>query len=368
MRTELKSDIGLAHRLHLDLWLLGAVAAICGLGLVVLHSAGGEDPQLLVRQGIRIVVGLATMILIAQVPPKRLAGWSLWLYLAGVVLLVLVIFFGVGKGAQRWLDFGVVRFQPSEIMKIAVPLIIAWYLGDKPLPPNLPRILLTGVAIALPVFLVARQPDLGTALLIGVSGVIALFLAGISRRYIVSAGLAMFVSLPLVWYSMHDYQQRRIMTLIDPESDPLGSGYHIIQSKIAIGSGGIYGKGWLNGTQSRLEFLPERSTDFIFAVYCEEFGFVGVLALLAAYLFVIFRALYIASQAQDMFGRLVSGSLALIFFVYIFVNMGMVIGHLPVVGIPLPLISSGGTSLVTLMAGFGILMSVHTHRRLMLNP
>lgn len=364
IRADFRTDASLAQRIHVDIWLLLSILAICVMGLLILYSASGEDQQLLVRQGVRIAVGLGAMLIIAQIAPKRLASWSLWLYLLGLVLLVLVIHVGVGKGAQRWLDLGVMRFQPSEMMKIVVPLVIAWYLGDKPMPPTLARVTLISLTIVVPVFLVAKQPDLGTALLIGAAGAIVLFLAGITRRYLVTAAVAALVSLPLLWYSMHDYQRKRILTLFNPESDPLGSGYHIIQSKIAIGSGGLYGKGWLNGTQSRLEFLPERSTDFIFAVFCEEFGFIGVLVLLGAYLLLIFRCLFIAYQAPDTFGRLISGSFALVFFIYVFVNMGMVIGQLPVVGVPLPLVSSGGTSLVTLLAGFGILMSVHTHRRL----
>jgi rod shape determining protein RodA len=275
------------------------------------------------------------------------------------------MFYGTGKGAQRWLDLGGFRFQPSEVMKLAVPLMAAWYLKDRTLPPDLRRVVITSIIIIVPAMLIARQPDLGTALLICASGFFILFLAGISYRLI---GGLLFVSLvlaPLLWWRMHDYQRQRVLTMFDPEKDPLGSGYHIIQSKIAVGSGGLYGKGWLNGTQSNLQFLPERSTDFIFAVFCEEFGFIGVLVLMAAYAFVVIRGIYMAVDAQDTFSRLLAGSLILTLFIYIFVNMGMVVGRLPVVGIPLPLVSYGGTSLVTLMAGFGILMSVHTHRRLL---
>jgi len=364
----MNSTPGLLQRLHIDPWLLLGIAVLCVVGIVVLHSGSGQDQQVLVRQGFKVSLGFAVMMLFAQISPQRLQRWTIWMYMAGIVLLLVVVVAGVGKGAQRWLDLGFLRVQPSEMMKIVVPLMLAWFLSEQSLPPSLSRITIGFVLIAIPVGLVAQQPDLGTAFLIAASGAIVLFLAGIGWRYLIGAAALVLVSLPLLWLTMHDYQRQRISTLIDPESDPLGAGYHIIQSKIAVGSGGLYGKGWLNGTQSRLEFIPERSTDFIFAVYCEEFGFIGVVVLLAAYLFVIARGLFIALQAQDIFGRLVSGSLTLVFFVYIFVNMGMVIGQLPVVGVPLPFISSGGTFLVTLMAGFGILMSVHTHRRLLTNP
>jgi rod shape determining protein RodA len=295
-----------------------------------------------------------------------LQRWAPWIYGLGILLLIGVLLFGdIGKGAQRWLNLGVFKFQPSEMVKLAVPLMIAWYLAKQPLPPKLKTIALTFILIAIPVGLIAKQPDLGTSLLVGSAGIFALFLAGISWRFIITLfGLAAAAA-PVVWMNMHNYQKQRVLTFLDPEKDPLGSGYHIIQSKIAIGSGGLFGKGWFNGTQSQLDFLPERHTDFIFAVLSEEFGLVGVLLLLLLYLFVILRGLYIASQAQETFGRLLAGSLILVFFVYLFVNTGMVSGLLPVVGVPLPLISYGGTSLVTLMAGFGILMSIHTHRKLL---
>jgi rod shape determining protein RodA len=281
-------------------------------------------------------------------------------------MLIAVLAFGeVGKGAQRWLDLGVIRFQPSEMVKLAVPLMIAWYLAEKRLPPSWQRLAFAVLLTVVPVLLIAKQPDLGTALLVGCAGIFVLFLAGISWRLIGGLIVALAGAAPVVWYLMREYQRQRVLTFLDPEKDPLGAGYHIIQSKIAIGSGGIYGKGWLNGTQSQLDFLPERHTDFIFAVLSEEFGLVGVLVLLSLYLFVIARGLYIATRAQDTFARLLTGSLTLVFFVYLFVNTGMVSGLLPVVGVPLPLVSYGGTSLVTLMAGFGILMSIHTHRRLL---
>jgi rod shape determining protein RodA len=270
-----------------------------------------------------------------------------------------------GKGAQRWLNLGVVRFQPSELMKIAVPLLVAAYIAERPLPPTFSRLTVCFLMVVIPALLIAKQPDLGTALLIASSGLIVIFLSGISWKLIISFLLAAASALPVLWYTMHDYQRQRVLTFLNPESDPLGSGYHIIQSKIAIGSGGLSGRGWLEGTQSQLAFLPERSTDFIFSVIAEEFGLVGVGLLLLLYLAIAGRGLYIASQAQSSFARLLAGSISLTFLVYVFVNVGMVTGLLPVVGVPLPLVSYGGTSMVTLLAGFGILMSIHTHRRMM---
>jgi rod shape determining protein RodA len=352
--------------LHLDGPLLMALLTVCGLGLFVLYSAGGQNTDLIVRQGVRIAVASVTMLVIAQIHPKFLRLWAPWLFLGGIILLVLVLVMGeTGKGAQRWLDVGIVRFQPSEIMKLAVPMMAAWYLHERPLPPTLRETLTVLLLLSMmPAALIARQPDLGTALLIAASGVLVILLAGMSMRLILAFGALALAAAPLLWMNMHDYQRQRVLTFLNPESDPLGSGYHIIQSKIAIGSGGVFGKGWLNGTQAQLEFLPERATDFIFAVLGEEFGLLGVVTLLVLYLLIIVRGLYIASQAQDTFGRLLSGSISLTFFVYVFVNTGMVTGLLPVVGVPLPLVSYGGTSMVTLMAGFGMLMSVHTHRKL----
>jgi rod shape determining protein RodA len=269
-----------------------------------------------------------------------------------------------GKGAQRWLDLGVFRFQPSELMKLATPMMLAWYLSETGLPPRWSSVLIAGLLIVVPAVLIAKQPDLGTAMLVAVSGSVVLFLGGIGWAYLLALAVALGASLPFAWFMLHDYQRDRVLTFLNPEADPLGRGYHIIQSKIAIGSGGIYGKGWLHGTQGQLEFLPERSTDFIFAVLAEEFGLVGCLGLLAVYLFILGRCLQIVAQAQDTFCRLLSGALTVTFFVYVFVNIGMVIGILPVVGVPLPLVSYGGTSMVTLLAAFGILMSIQTHRRL----
>ena len=354
----------LSQRLHIDIPLLLGVVVLCVIGLFILYSAGGQDIDLVYRQAIKLTIALVGMIVIAQLPPAEIERWSMWLFIFGIVLLVLVIFFGdMGKGAQRWLDLKFFRFQPSELMKLTVPMMVASYLADKSLPPKFSWIIITCILIIIPVLLIAKQPDLGTSLLVATAGFAVLFIAGISWRLLISMGVLGAVCAPILWYFMHDYQKRRVLTLLNPEQDPLGAGYHIIQSKIAIGSGGFYGKGWLNGTQSHLEFLPERSTDFIFAVFCEEFGMLGVLLLLSVYLFIIARGLYIAVNAQTSYGRLLASALTLTFFVYIFVNMGMVTGQLPVVGVPLPLISHGGTSMVTLMAGFGILMAIHTHRR-----
>jgi rod shape determining protein RodA len=309
------------------------------------------------------------MLAVAQISPRTIQNSAPWLFAAGLIMLIAVLLLGdIGKGAQRWLNLGLFRFQPSEIMKIAVPMMIAWYLSEATLPPRRLRLLIALAILILPTLLVAKQPDLGTSLLIASAGIFVLLLAGLSWKLILGSLIGLVASLPLVWnYLLHDYQRQRVLTFINPENDPLGAGYHIIQSTIAIGSGGIYGKGWLNGTQSHLDFLPERSTDFIFAVFSEEFGFLGILVLLAIYGSIIIRGMIIANQAQDTFGRLLAGSLILTFFVYVFVNIGMVSGILPVVGVPLPLMSYGGTSMVTLLAGFGILMSIQTHRKLIAN-
>lgn len=357
---------GFSWALHVDVPLLVALILLCGYGLLVLFSATDQDPDKLQAQAIRLGIAFAVMLMVAQIPPPRLRFAAPFLFVLGVALLVGVLTVGaVGKGAQRWLDLGFVRFQPSEILKIAVPMMLAWYLAARPLPASGLRVVGAVVLTVVPVVLIARQPDLGTALLVASAGAMVLFFAGLSWRLILLLGLASGTLVPVLWQFMRPYQQQRVLTFLNPESDPLGAGYHIIQSKIAIGSGGVYGKGWLNGTQSHLEFLPERSTDFIFAVLGEEFGFLGILLMLALYLFIIARGLYIAAAADDTFARLLAGGLTMVFFVYLFVNTGMVIGLLPVVGIPLPLVSYGGTSLVTLMAGFGILMSVHTHKKLL---
>jgi rod shape determining protein RodA len=352
--------------LRVDPPLLLGILAIAAVGMVVLYSSGGESTELLVQQAVRFGIGLFVMLVAAQIPPRNLRLWSPWLFVAGLGLLVWVLVAGeMGGGATRWIDLGVVTVQPSEAMKIAVPMMVAWYLGDRAMPPSFGRVLVAGALIMTPVALVAYQPDLGTSLLIASAGAFGLFLAGLRWRLMLGALVAGAALIPVGWHLMYDYQRRRVLTFLDPESDPLGAGYHIIQSKIAVGSGGLYGKGWLNGTQSRLDFLPERSTDFIFAVFGEEFGFFGGCLLLFLYLCVVGRALYISAEAQDSFGRLLAGSLALTFFVYVIVNIGMVIGLLPVVGVPLPLVSYGGTSMVTLLSAFGIIMSIHSHKRLL---
>tara|TARA_B110001454_G_scaffold129361_1_gene120593 strand:- start:389 stop:1480 length:1092 start_codon:yes stop_codon:yes gene_type:complete len=358
------NEYSLGYRIHVDFILLFLIFILCLCGLVLLYSASGQNIDLVYSQMIKLLIALLCMILIAQFPPENLDRLSISLYIFGIILLLFVIAFGdSGKGAQRWLDLKIVRFQPSELMKIAVPIMISSYLSSRFLPPKFLRILIACIIIAIPVFLIAQQPDLGTALLVAVAGFSVIFIAGISWRFLLSIFILSASSVPMLWHFMRDYQKQRVLTLFNPENDPLGAGYHIIQSKIAIGSGGLYGKGWLNGTQSHLEFLPERSTDFIFAVLCEEFGMFGVLVILSLYLLIILRGLYIAYNAQDAFRQLLASGIILTFFVYIIVNMGMVTGQLPVVGVPLPLISYGGTSIVTLMAGFGILMSIHTHRR-----
>lgn len=351
--------------IKLDWPLLLGLLAVSGLGLVVLYSAGQRNMDLVLGQAMRLGLGFAIMLVLAQIPPSHIRFWSPWLYLAGLLLLVAVMVVGdISKGAQRWLDLGVVRFQPSEIMKLAVPMMMAWFFAEKPLPPRWLHLLIGALITAIPFVLIAEQPDLGTALVVGWAGGVALFLAGLSWIVLLGLGVLLAAAIPLFWtFVMHDYQRQRVLTFLNPESDPLGTGYHIIQSKIAIGSGGIYGKGWLNGTQSHLDFLPEGSTDFIFAAFSEEFGLVGGCLLLALYFFIIARCLYMATRAPDTYGRLLAGSLTLIFFIYAFVNSGMVSGLLPVVGLPLPLFSYGGTSLVTIMAGFGMLMSVYSHRR-----
>ncbi len=365
-----RRSIGIGGRimagLKLDAPLLVGLLSICAFGLVVLWSASGQDSGLLMRQLIRLGVAFGVMIAIAQVPPKVLRFWSPWLYAIGLVLLFAVLIVGdFGKGAQRWLDLGVIRFQPSEIMKLAVPMMAAWYLHERALPPRFVELVAVLALVLLPASLIAQQPDLGTALLVAAAGMLIVLLGGLRLRLIVLLGAACAALAPVLWHFMHDYQRRRVLTLFNPESDPLGAGYHIIQSKIAIGSGGMFGKGWGNGSQAQLEFLPERSTDFIFAVLGEEFGLLGQLLLLIGYLLLVGRGLYIALQAQDTYARLLAGSISLTFFVYAFVNTGMVTGLLPVVGVPLPLISYGGTSMVTLMAGFGILMAINGHRNLL---
>ena len=353
----------LLGRLHLDGPLLVGVLFIIGYGLFVLYSAVGKNLDLWFGQCVRLGVALLAMFVVAQISPAVLRRLAPWGYALGLGLLVMVLTGGeVGKGAQRWLDVGI-RFQPSEIMKLAVPMMAAWYMHERTIPPRVTHLLILALVIIVPTLLIARQPDLGTALLIAASGLIVILLAGLSFRIIALLGLASIPGALVLWNFMKDYQRQRVLTLLNPDSDPLGAGYNIIQSKIAIGSGGMFGKGWTNGSQAQLEYLPEKNTDFIFAVMGEELGLLGLLALLALYIFVIGRGLFIAIQAGDTFSRLLAGSISLTFFVYVFVNTAMVTGLVPVVGVPLPLVSFGGTSMVTLLAGFGILMSIHTHRK-----
>lgn len=354
------------RRLHIDLPLLFGLLALTAIGLIILYSAEGGDVQFILQQGVRFAVAYGLMFIAAQISPHTFYRWAPWIFLVGLILLIGVLAIGdIGKGARRWLDIGFIRFQPSEIMKVAIPMFVAWYLHDKVLPPKLSVILITGFIIAVPVLLTAKQPDLGTALMLAFTGAAVLFLSGFSWRLMIIMAAVAASALPLLWSHMHDYQRQRVLTFLDPERDPLGAGYHIIQSKIAIGSGGIFGKGWLNGTQSHLDFLPEHATDFIFAVAGEEFGLVGAIIIIAVYLYVVLRGLHIAMRAQDTFTRLLAGGISLTFFFSVFINIGMVIGILPVVGVPLPLISYGGTSMLTLMISFGILMSIQTHRKLL---
>jgi len=347
-----------------DMPLLAAIVVLCALSLLVQYSAGGENPAYLTRQGARLAFALALLFVFAHIPPVTLLRWSPWLYGVGLALLVVVLSIGiVGKGAQRWLDFGVVRFQPSEIMKLAVPMGVAWTLTRLPLPPRSSTILAALAVVALPAGLVVVQPDLGTAILISIAGMAVIFLAGITWKMVLFVAGVVAVSAPLVWrFLLRDYQQQRVLTMLDPWADPLGAGYHIVQSIIAVGAGGLAGKGWLGGSQSQLDFVPERSTDFIFATYAEEFGFLGALLLIFLYLFIALRGLVIAHYAADSYARLLAGGLALTFFVCVFVNIGMTVGILPVVGVPLPLLSHGGSSIATLMIALGILMSIHRER------
>ncbi len=362
----LRRRASILQRIHIDGWLLFLLLMLGAIGLFVLYSAGGKDQGLLIKQASSFGLGLFVMAVVAQLDPRFMANWSALLYLMGVVLLIIVEVIGHNAmGATRWINIpGVVRFQPAELMKVFVPMTLAWYVARHNLPPSFKRILISAILIAVPFVLIARQPDLGTAMLVLVSGVFVLFLGGLRWRWIIGAVAAVVPVAFAMWtFVMHQYQKQRVLTFLNPESDPLGSGWNIIQSKAAIGSGGVFGKGWLLGTQSHLDFLPESHTDFIIAVLGEEFGLVGICMLLLVYLLLIGRAMVITLQAQTVFGKLLAGSITLTFFIYVFVNVGMVSGLLPIVGVPLPFISYGGTSLVTLLSGFGILMAIHTHRK-----
>jgi rod shape determining protein RodA len=350
---------------HVDGLLLGAVLMLMATGLVVLYSASNGNITRVSAQMFNMLVALAVMWVFANIPPHFLFRLSLPVYVLGLVLLVAVALFGdVVNGARRWLHLGVTRIQPSELMKIAVPIMLAFYFDRYEATLRLKNYAVGAVLLLVPVVLIFRQPDLGTAVLISAAGFFVLFLAGLSWKFIAGLTVAGLASLPLVWSALHDYQRQRVLTLLDPMQDPLGAGYHTIQSTIAVGSGGLAGKGWMNGTQTHLDFIPERATDFIFAVYSEEFGLFGNVALLLLFLLIIGRGMVITANAPTLFTRLLAGAITLTFFTYAFVNMGMVSGVLPVVGVPLPLVSYGGTSLVTICLGFGILMSIHTHKKL----
>jgi rod shape determining protein RodA len=350
---------------HLDPFMIAVVAALLGIGMVVLYSASGQNFSRVGGQLMNMGVAVTVMWIAANVPPQHMARLALPVYVLGLLLLVGVALFGeVSNGARRWLNIGITRIQPSEIMKIGVPLMLAWYFDRYEAVLKLRDYAIGTMVLAIPVGLIAKQPDLGTALLVSAAGFYVLFLAGLSWKIIIGLAAVGSALLPMLWGMMHDYQRQRVLTLLDPSQDPLGAGYHTIQSTIAIGSGGLFGKGWMNSTQARLDFLPERTTDFVFAVFSEEFGLLGNLVLVILFVLVIGRGLYIAANASVLFSRLLAGAVTLTFFTYAFVNMGMVSGVLPVVGVPLPLISYGGTSLVTLLFGIGILMSIHTHKRL----
>ena len=365
--TSMGGGKSLWQKIHIDFPLFALLLLLVCSGLFVLYSASGQNMHMVSRQLVYFAIGFSIMLFIAQFNPRWFMMAAPWMYGVGIISLILVLLVGVGaKGAQRWLSiFGVFRFQPSEIMKLAVPMMLAWFMASKLLPPNFKTISQALGLIFIPTLLVMKQPDLGTSLLIAASGLLVLLFAGLSWRWIALAIMSVLAGAPAMWFGvMHAYQKQRVLTFLNPESDPLGSGWNIIQSKTAIGSGGIEGKGWQLGTQSQLEFLPERHTDFIIAVFAEEQGLIGVLMLLVLYLLIVMRGIYMASRARDTFSRLLGGSLIVTFFIYVFVNIGMVSGILPVVGVPLPLISYGGTSIVTLMAAFGVIMSVYTHRQI----
>lgn len=362
----LRRRASLLQRLHVDGWLLLLLLLLGAGSLFILYSASGKNVDLLLRQASSFGLGMIAVIVIAQFDPRFMARWVPLAYVGGVGLLLAVELMGhTAMGATRWINIpGVIRFQPSELMKIIMPMTIAWYLARHNLPPRLKHIIVSLALIGVPFVLIVKQPDLGTSLLILASGAFVLFMAGLQWRWILGAVAAIGpVAVAMWFFVMHDYQKRRVLTFLNPESDPLGAGWNIIQSKAAIGSGGVLGKGWLLGTQSHLDFLPESHTDFIIAVLAEEFGLVGVCLLLLLYLLLLARGLVITVQAQTLFGKLLAGALTMTFFVYVFVNIGMVSGLLPVVGVPLPFISYGGTHLVTLLSGFGILMAIHTHRK-----
>ena len=361
---SLKPSEGLQQRLHIDFPLLVAFLAIFMISLTAIYSASNSNIDAVVNQAIKILISISAMAVVAQFSPLSYGRVGPWLFFLCLVLLILVLLIGETRnGATRWLNIGI-SFQPSELMKIAMPLMIARYISSGALPPTVFSVGVSITIVLVPSYLIMEQPDLGTSILIAFSGLVVIFLSGLKKRYLAVAFGLFLAYLPLMWSNMHPFQKNRVLAFLNPGSDPTGSGYHLIQSKIAIGSGGIFGKGWLNSTQGQLDFLPERTTDFIFAILAEEFGFLGISLLIGIYLFIIGRGIMIAINAQDLFSRLLASSISLTFFVYVFVNIAMTTGLLPVVGIPLPLISSGGTSMLTIMVGLGMLMSVQTHRRL----
>ncbi|MDE1893587.1 MAG: rod shape-determining protein RodA [Pseudomonadota bacterium] len=350
-------------RPRIDLPLAVGLVLLAAIGLVTLYSASDGDLGLVGGQAARFVLGGALLLVVSRIPPAVLRSWTPWLYAGSTALLVVVAILGEGRGSMRWLDLGVMRFQPSELLKLTMPMMVAWYLHPRQLPPRWKDMAVVGLLIAVPAGLIAEQPDLGTAVLVTAAGAFALFLSGMGWWRIGALLAAIGGMVPVGWHFLHQYQRDRVLTLLNPESDPLGNGWHIIQSQIAVGSGGIFGKGWLHSTQSRLDFLPEHTTDFIFAVFSEEFGLIGVCAMILLYAFIIGRCLWIAMEARDTYSRLLAGAIGMSFFVYVFVNGGMVAGMLPVVGVPMPMVSYGGTSAVSLLAGFGVLMSIHAHRK-----
>ncbi len=353
---------------HFDGVLLGTLLLVILIAFFVLYSASGQSLDQVGRQMINVCAALGLMWVVSNIPPQRLESIAVPAYILVLLLLIGVALVGdISHGARRWLNLGVARIQPSEGMKLAMPLMLAWYFARREATLRMADYGVAAILLVLPLGFILKQPDLGTALLIGASGFYVLFLAGLSWRLMLGMGLAGAAAMPLVWGLLHDYQRKRILILLDPSQDPLGAGYHTIQATIALGSGGLAGKGWLHGTQAQLDFLPERHTDFIFAVFGEEFGLLGIILLMILILMIVARGLVIATNAQNMFSRLLAGSITLTFFTYAFVNMGMVSGILPVVGVPLPLVSYGGTSLVTLLLGFGMLMSIQTHKKLVSN-
>ena len=366
-----KSESRAQHRsfwqaLHIDPPLLISLVLLILFGLTILYSASNEDRLSIEKQAFHIGFAFIIMVIFAQIPPSTYQRWSPWIYLLSLILLAGVLIVGrVGNGAQRWFNLGFMHFQPSEMMKLAIPMLLAWHFHRIHLPIPARSLLFASLLILIPVFLAIKQPDLSTAIVFIIAGGSVLLFAGLGWRLIISMGILGSICTPIIWHFLHAYQKQRVLTFLNPERDPLGKGYHIIQSKIAIGSGGIFGKGLFNGTQSHLHFLPEHTTDFIFAVCGEEFGFVGSIVLIALLMTIVLRGFYIAIKAQDTFTRLLAASISFTFFMSFFINIGMVTGVLPVAGIPLPLISYGGSSMMTIMASFGILMSIQTHRKLL---